>query len=29
MAGDFFDMLRMEEASGDGDGVAATITRPE
>jgi hypothetical protein len=27
VAGDFFDMLRMEEA--DGDGVAATITRPE
>jgi len=27
VAGDFFDMLRMEDASGDGDGVAATITR--
>ena len=29
VAGDFFDMLRMEDAGGDGDGVAATITRPE
>jgi predicted phosphodiesterase len=29
VAGDFFDMLRMVDASGDGDGVAATITRPE
>ena len=29
VAGDFLDMLRMEDASGDGDGVAATITRPE
>jgi UDP-2,3-diacylglucosamine pyrophosphatase LpxH len=27
VAGDFFDMLRMED--GAGDGVAATITRPE
>jgi hypothetical protein len=29
VAGDFLDMLRMEDAGGDGDGVAATITRPE
>jgi Calcineurin-like phosphoesterase len=29
VAGDFFDLLRMVDASGDGDGVAATITRPE
>jgi UDP-2,3-diacylglucosamine pyrophosphatase LpxH len=29
VAGDLLDMLRMEDAGGDGDGVAATITRPE
>ena len=29
VAGDFFDMLRMEDAAGAGDGVAATIARPE
>ena len=29
LAGDFLDMLRMEDANADGDGVAATITRPE
>jgi Calcineurin-like phosphoesterase len=29
VAGDFFDLLRMEDAAGAGDGVAATITRPE
>jgi UDP-2,3-diacylglucosamine pyrophosphatase LpxH len=29
VAGDFLDLLRMEDAGGDGDGVAATITRPE
>jgi UDP-2,3-diacylglucosamine pyrophosphatase LpxH len=29
VAGDFFDMLRMEDAAGAGDGVAVTITRPE
>jgi UDP-2,3-diacylglucosamine pyrophosphatase LpxH len=29
VAGDFLDLLRMEDAGGDGDGLAATITRPE
>jgi UDP-2,3-diacylglucosamine pyrophosphatase LpxH len=29
VAGDFLDMLRMEDADSEGDGVAATITRPE
>jgi UDP-2,3-diacylglucosamine pyrophosphatase LpxH len=29
LAGDFLDLLRMEEAGGDSDGVTATITRPE
>jgi Calcineurin-like phosphoesterase len=29
LAGDFLDMLRMEDADSNGDRVAATITRPE
>jgi hypothetical protein len=29
LAGDFLDLLRMEDADGNGDRVAATITRPE
>jgi hypothetical protein len=29
VAGDFFDLLRMEDAAGAGDGVVVTITRPE
>jgi predicted phosphodiesterase len=29
LAGDFLDLLRMGDASGGGDRVAATVTRPE